>query len=78
MESTAVGDVRTLIIVGSGPAGYTAAVYAAPSSVGLRRIGHCSGALMNTTDVEEYPGFQTDHGSAVNGGNAQAGRTFRC
>jgi len=41
------GDVRDVIIVGSGPAGYTAAVYAA-------RAG---GALMNTTDVENFPGF---------------------
>ena len=52
-------DVRNLIIVGSGPAGYTAAVYAARASLQPLVIEGASsgGALMTTTDVENFPGF---------------------
>ncbi|MBG6179193.1 thioredoxin reductase (NADPH) [Arthrobacter sp. CAN_A1] len=60
MTSNESQKIHDVIIVGSGPAGYTAAVYTARANLEPLMIASsvkAGGELMNTTDVENYPGF---------------------
>jgi thioredoxin reductase (NADPH) len=55
-----MAKVYDVIIIGSGPSGYTAAVYAARANLSVLMFQgyEIGGQLMQTTDVENYPGFE--------------------
>jgi thioredoxin reductase (NADPH) len=59
-DTATIESVRELVIVGSGPAGYTAAIYAARAGLAPLVVAGsvtAGGALMNTTEVENFPGW---------------------